>query len=235
MKIEVRNLVKKYPEQVALDNIGFILEDNQILCVLGPSGSGKSTLLRILCGLEEATSGELIYNEQSIEKIDCLKQKISVVFEKPNLIEHLNCFDNIALGLTKLNWPKDKIDKRVKEIAEEVEMSEFLFRKCADLSAGQKQRVALARALVRECDLLLMDEALANLDWKLKKKTLELLLKLKEKYAFSCIYVTHFIDEAEKIENGTMILNEGRIEMLDHYLNCKKNPATDFVKEFLNN
>lgn len=206
----MHQLTKCYPQEKALDNLSFDLKDEEILCVLGPSGSGKSTLLRCLCGLESWDSGQVFLDGKEARSIDAERMNISMVFDEPHLIRHLTVYENIALGAHYRGLSKDLIAQRVKDIAKQTELTDYLYRKPACLSAGQKQRVALARALVRECDLLLLDEALNNLDEPLREKMLDLLFQLKEIYHFSCIYVTHSSLEAKMINGRILFLRDGK-------------------------
>lgn len=233
MRLKVNHLIHDYASQRALNSISFELNENEMLCVLGPSGSGKSTLLRCLCGLLKPTSGNIEMNNQVKQVIDCADEKISLVFDEPHLIEHFTVYENIALGLKKRGVSQAETDKRVHRIAEQVQMSEYLFRKPASLSAGQMQRVAIARALVRDCELLLMDEAFSNLDPILKKTMIDLLLQLQKEYHFSCIVVTHSCLEAKRLQGKLMILNQGTIQQWDEFQICIDHPANDFVKNFL--
>lgn len=233
MKVEVKQMTKDYPTQRALDNISFTLNQEEILCVLGPSGSGKSTLLKCLCGLNQWDSGSVYFNGQEVKKIVAATNEICVVFDDPKLIDHLSVYQNIALGLNQLGMNREEIDHRVKRIAEEVEMSEYLLRYPAQLSAGQKQRVSIARALVRKCSLLLMDEALSNLDEMLKKRMIELIRNLQQHYQFSCLYITHSRYEARLLDGPTMILDQGRVLQLDTWKNCKQAPSCEKVAVFL--
>lgn len=210
MNVQVHQLTKSYPQQKVFENLSFDLQEEEILCVLGPSGSGKSTLLRCLCGLEKWDSGKIVFNGKEVDSIDAEKMNISVVFDEPRLIRHLTVYENIALGCQYRGLSKEILDQRVKDIAKQTELTDFLNRKPACLSAGQKQRVALARALVRECDLLLLDEALNNLDEPLRKKMLDLLFRLKDLYHFSCIYVTHSQLEAKMINGRGLFFHNGK-------------------------
>ena len=233
MKVTVRNLVREFGHLRALDGVSFDLAKQEILCVLGPSGSGKSTLLRCLSGLDHPTAGAILFDEQPMTDIHADAWNISVVFDEPRLIEHLAVRENIALGLRKKGWSKEMIDQRVNQIAKEVGLAEMLERFPSTLSAGQKQRVSLARALVRDCRLLLLDEALNNLDEMLRKKMIELLLLLREHYGFSCLYVTHSRAEAALLNGRVMILDQGKILQLDSWERLKKAPVSARVAAFL--
>lgn len=233
MKVNVESLIKDYPTERALDGVSFTLNEKEILCVLGPSGSGKSTLLRCLCGLEKPDQGGIWFNGQPVSKIDCQKEGISVVFDQPLLIDHLSVRENIALGLKALGCNKEQIAERVNELAQEVELTDYLDRKPRSLSAGQKQRVALARALVRDCHLLLLDEALSNLDSTLRRKMIDLLKRLNQRYEFSCLFVTHDQHEAKLLAGRVLILNQGKRLQLDTLQRCRQYPENDQVLQFL--
>ncbi len=231
MNVVIDGLTKQY-EQFKLQHISFSFDD-EIVSVLGPSGSGKSTLLRCLCGLSQKDSGTIMFDGKKIDEIIAYEHQVCVVFGEQSLLDHLNVFDNISLGLRYRGYTNEEIDQRVHQITQDVEMETMLKRMPKTLSAGQRQRVVLARALVRDCRLLLLDEALNGLDVILRKKLIELLQKLQRNYRFSCLYVTHDPKEVLWLGGRVMILQEGQIQQLDTVENCRQNPANELVSLFL--
>ena len=221
-KIIVNQLSKSYDRQV-LKPCSFELESPVSLAVLGPSGSGKSTLLKAIAGL--------IAKEGSVQMEDV--KRCCVVFDEPKCFEHLSVFENISLGMKNEGYSAAEIEKRVKECAEHLSIYELLEKKPSELSFGQRQRVALARALVREFDLLLMDEPFSGLDILLRKQLLSLLKEMQKQKKFICIYVTHDHRDAKILSDQVLILKDGSVQMMDSYEQCLKSPANDFVKAFL--
>lgn len=220
--IIIDKLSKTYT-QTALDECSFEINSGELLVVLGPSGCGKSTLLNCLSGLI-SYDGNITFTST---------MKVAMVFDDSKSIYHLSVLDNITLGMKYEGYSDSEISERVKLICEELEISELLDRKPKNLSLGQRQRMNLARALVRDYDLLLMDEPFSNLDVVLKKKLVSYLKKKHEEKKFTCVYVTHDHKEAKELNDRTLILLDGKLQQLDTYDNCKKHPANEFVKIFM--
>ena len=168
-KVELKNVCKSYEKKVEIvKNINLEVNDKEFIVLVGPSGCGKSTILRMIAGLEEITSGEIFIGEKVVNNIHPKDRDIAMVFQNYALYPHMDVYDNMAFGLKMRKFKKDVIDKRVREAAEILNLTEYLNRKPRQLSGGQRQRVALGRAIVRDPQVFLMDEPLSNLDAKLR-------------------------------------------------------------------
>lgn len=226
-KILIEKLQKSYPKSTwKLENIDLEIEEGKFLVLVGPSGSGKSTLLRILAGLEKADSGKIQFFPDN-------KVEIAMVFQHYALYPHLNVFDNIAFPLRLKGEKKDKIEEKVQALAKQLNIYEYLQRESHALSGGQKQRVALARAIIREADIFLFDEALANLDASLRHQMRYELLALHKKLKKSFLYVTHDQVEAMSMADRLVIMKEGRIVQVGSPKEIYENPNSLFVASFL--
>jgi multiple sugar transport system ATP-binding protein len=166
--VTYKNVVKKFGDTTAVDNISFHVEDKEFLVLVGPSGCGKTTALRLLAGLEEITSGEVLIGDRVVNDIAPKDRDIAMVFQSYALYPHLSVFENMAFGLRLKKTPKDEINRRVNQAAEVLGITDLLQRKPRQLSGGQRQRVAVGRAIVREPKVFLFDEPLSNLDAKLR-------------------------------------------------------------------
>lgn len=226
----LKGLEKKYNnEETALKNINLEIFEGEFLVLVGPSGSGKSTLLRLIAKLEEKTAGEILFS--SPEK----QQDIAMVFQNYALYPHMNVHDNIAFPLKMKKLSQHEISKKVKKVAEILEISSLLSRKVQELSGGEKQRVALGRAMVREANIFLFDEALANLDANLKLQMRYELLSLHKKLKKTFLYVTHDQMEAMSMADRIVVMKEGKIEQIASPKELYQNPHTIFVAKFIGN
>jgi len=214
-----KDIIKRY-NKVVLGPCSFTVEQGKTLAVLGPSGSGKSTLFKACAHLLE-TEGKI--------EIKDLKRCV-VVFDEPNCLNTLNVFDNIALGMKKEGYLQEEIDHRVHEIAAKVGLHDQLLKRPDELSSGQRQRCALARALVRDFDVLLMDEPFSNLDVLLRREMLNMLKQMQKEKGFTCLYVTHDPQDPKLFSDQVMILKEGKIEMLATVEECQAHPSSAFVE-----
>lgn len=218
-EIIVKNCSMTYDQRV-LGPCSFVVPANTTLAVMGPSGSGKSTLLKAMAGLIDA--------EGTIEIKDC--QRLVMVFDDGQLIEVLSAAENIALGMKKEGYCEEEIRQRTFDIAAQLELMEHLDKKPSELSYGQRKRVALARALVRDFDVLLMDEPFSGLDVLLRKQILNILKKMQEEKGFICVYATHDSKDARLFSDQVLILHEGHVQMLASVQECTKHPANAFVE-----
>ena len=218
-KIIVTELKKQY-ERYTVGPCSFCVAEGKTLAVMGPSGCGKSTLLRAIAGL--------IKTEGSV-KIHDLKRLV-MVFDEVYLLDVMNVADNITLGMKKEGYAADEIQNRLNVIASSLELADQLYKMPCELSNGQKQRAALARALIRDFDVLLMDEPFSTLDVLLRKQLLKLLKQMQEEKGFTCVYVTHDVSDAKIFSDQVLILNNGQVQMLDCVQTCEKYPVSNFVK-----
>jgi len=209
--LEIRDVIKYYDRQLLLNNISFTLADEEILCLLGPSGGGKSTLLRIIAGLEEMESGQVLWDGQDLANVPAHKRAFGLMFQDYALFPHMTVSQNIAFGLRMQGVDNLQIRKRVEEALQMVDLRDFENRKVFDLSGGEQQRVALARALLPRPRLLMLDEPLGALDRALREQLGSDLRRVLDQMKTPVIYVTHDQEEAFAIADRLMVLHEGGI------------------------
>ncbi|RKX52989.1 MAG: glycerol-3-phosphate ABC transporter ATP-binding protein, partial [Thermotoga sp.] len=190
-RLELRNVIKRFGKVIAVNNANFFVNDNEFVSLLGPSGCGKTTTLRLIAGLERPNDGELLINGKLVNSLSPSERDIAMVFQSYALYPHMNVYKNMAIPLEIRKMPKDEIKSRVTRIAQMLSIDSLLNRKPRELSGGQRQRVALGRALVREPNLFLLDEPLANLDAILRHKMRGELKALFHHINGTTIYVTH--------------------------------------------
>ena len=234
-EIVIKNLRKDFGDFNAVKSSSFTIEDGEFFMLLGPSGCGKTTTLRMIAGLELPTSGEIYIDGEEVGQMPASKRDIAFVFQMFALYPHMNVFDNIAFPLKVRKETKSDIERKVKEIADLVHIGELLHRKPAQLSGGQQQRVALARALVREPDILLLDEPLANLDAKLRLEMRSEIRRIQQQTGITAVLVTHDQVEAMSMCDRIAIMNQGKIVQLSSPREMYENPSSDFVAGFLGN
>jgi ABC-type Fe3+/spermidine/putrescine transport system ATPase subunit len=231
-EIVVENLTKKYGDKVALKDVSFQVEKGAFFVVIGPSPSGKSVLLRLLMGLEEPTSGSIYIDGRDMRGVPPYKRDVSLMFQNYALFPHMKVKDNIAFGLKMRGMPKNEIEKQVKEVVALMGLEGLENRYVRELSGGQQQRVAFARSLVVKPRILLLDEPMGNLDYKLQKK-LEVELKLlHRRLGLTFVYVTHDQEQAMTLATRIMVMNQGMVEQVGSPEEVYLNPATVFVAKF---
>ncbi len=209
--LEIRNLFKTYENKPLLRGISFSVSKGETICLLGASGSGKSTLLRMIAGLEFPESGHILFNKIDLAQTPPHVRDFGLVFQDYGLFPHLNIFDNVAFGLKMRNLPAEKINARIAEMLDLVNLQGFEKRKVTDLSGGEQQRVALARALAPQPRLLMFDEPLGALDKSLKDDLLNQIRIILHKTKIPAIYVTHDQNEAFTIADRILLLHDGEI------------------------
>jgi multiple sugar transport system ATP-binding protein len=195
-KVSLKNVTKKFDDVVAVDNVSLDIHDGEFLVLLGPSGSGKTTLLRLLAGLEQITQGDIYIEDILVNELPPRHRNIAMVFQNYALYPHMSVFENLSYPLKIRKQTKEEIRRRVREVAENLEISELLDRKPKQISGGQRQRVALGRAMIRQANLFLMDEPLSNLDAKLRVQMRAEYRRLQKSLKATTVYVTH--DQAVK-------------------------------------
>lgn len=231
---ELKNVCKIYEGGVkAVNDFNLVIEDKEFVVFVGPSGCGKSTTLRMIAGLEEITSGTLRIDGVLMNDVEPKDRDISMVFQNYALYPHMSVYENMAFSLRIKKLPKKEIDRRVKEAAAILGITDYLDRKPKALSGGQRQRVALGRAIVREPKLFLLDEPLSNLDAKLRVQMRSEIIKLHQRLQTTFVYVTH--DQTEAMTMGTriVVMKDGYIQQVDTPSNLYDHPANDFVATFL--
>jgi len=233
--LSIRNIRKKYGHVLAVEDINLDVTDGEFLTFLGPSGSGKSTLLYMIAGLEDVTSGEVLFRDSSLLAIPPHKRNIGMVFQRYTLIPHMSVEQNIAFPLRVRNWAKDRIAERVAEMLRLVHLEGFGGRKPSQLSGGQQQRVALARALSYDPGILLMDEPLAALDKRLKEEIQDEIKRIHRETGVTILYVTHDQEEALRLSDRVAVFNQGRIEQVGLGHELYERPQSRFVANFVGN
>ena len=230
----IKNVTKIYDNQKkVIDNVNLEIKDKEFLVLVGSSGCGKSTMLRMIAGLEDISSGEILIGDKVVNNVHPKDRDISFVFQSYALYPHMSVYDNMAFPLKMRGYKKDEIHKKVVETAKFLDLDELLTRKPKQLSGGQRQRVALGRAIVREPKVFLMDEPLSNLDAKLRAKTRAELKKLHEDLKTTFIYVTHDQTEALTLGDRIAVIDKGIIQQVDTPENIYNYPENVFVGGFL--
>ena len=218
---------------VAVQEFSLDIKDKEFIVLVGPSGCGKSTTLRMIAGLEEISGGELYIGDKLVNDVPPKDRDIAMVFQNYALYPHMTVYDNIAFALKLRHTPKDEIDRKVKEAAEILDITQYLGRKPKALSGGQRQRVAIGRAIVREPQVLLMDEPLSNLDAKLRNQMRAEIIKLRERINTTFIYVTHDQTEAMTLGDRIVIMRDGFIQQIGTPQEVFNHPYNLFVAGFI--
>ena len=218
---------------VAVQEFSLDIKDKEFIVLVGPSGCGKSTTLRMIAGLEEITSGELYIDGNLVNYVEPKDRDIAMVFQSYALYPHMTVYDNMAYSLKIKKVPKDEIDRKVREAAEILDITQYLDRKPKALSGGQRQRVAIGRAIVRDPKVLLMDEPLSNLDAKLRNQMRSELIKLRQRINTTFIYVTHDQVEAMTLGDRIVVMKDGYIQQIGTPQEVFDHPANLFVSGFI--
>lgn len=232
--VSLKELCKSYDKtKVIINNINLEIADKEFIVLVGASGCGKSTILRMIAGLEDITSGTISIGDKVVNNIHPKDRDIAFVFQSYALYPHMNVYDNIAFGLKMRKYDKKVIDKKVREVAEILDLTQYLDRKPKQLSGGQRQRVALGRAMVRKPKVFLMDEPLSNLDAKLRVQMRSEIKKLHKKLDTTFIYVTHDQTEALTMGDRIVVLDKGVVQQVDSPDNIYSHPKNVFVAGFI--
>src|SRR6186713_1278809 len=213
--IEMKNIVKQYGDGFpAVNDVSIDVADGEFMILVGPSGCGKSTLLRMIVGLEDITSGEMMIGGKRVNDKAPRDRNLSMVFQNYALYPHLSVYENIAFPLRLSKTPDDEIKKKVETAADLLELREHLERKPANLSGGQRQRVAMGRAIVRQAEAFLFDEPLSNLDAKLRGQMRTEISRLQKRLGITTVYVTHDQTEAMTLGDRVAVLKRGILQQL---------------------
>ena len=232
--LELKNITKIYPNGTkAVNETSLNIEHGEFMVFVGPSGCGKSTLLRMIAGLEDITGGEIDLDGKTINKIDPSERDIAMVFQNYALYPHMNVYKNLAYGLKNKGESKEEINKKVNDVAELLEIHEYLQRKPGQLSGGQRQRVAMGRAIVRNPKVFLFDEPLSNLDAQLRGQVRIEIKKLQRSMNVTSVFVTHDQVEAMTLGDRLAVINNGIIEQIGTPIEVYETPKTLFVAEFI--
>ncbi|PIE93478.1 glycerol-3-phosphate ABC transporter ATP-binding protein [Bacillus fungorum] len=233
--IELKDVSKVYKNaaETAVKGVSVHIKKGEFFVLVGPSGCGKSTLLRMIAGLEEISSGDLIINEHVANDLEPKDRNLSMVFQNYALYPHLSVEENILFGLKVRKVQKEERQKRLMEAIEMVGLKEYVKMKPGQLSGGQRQRVALARAIVSQAPICLMDEPLSNLDAKLRAQMRIEIREIQQRLGITMIYVTHDQIEAMTMGDRIMVLNKGSIQQVGTPLDIYNEPANEFVASFI--
>ena len=218
---------------VAVQEFNLDIKDKEFIVLVGPSGCGKSTTLRMVAGLEEISSGELYIDGVLMNSVEPKDRDIAMVFQSYALYPHMSVYDNMAYSLKIKKVPKDEIDRKVREAAEILDITQYLDRKPKALSGGQRQRVAIGRAIVRNPKVLLMDEPLSNLDAKLRNQMRAEIIKLRKRINTTFIYVTHDQTEAMTLGDRIVVMKDGFIQQIGTPQQVYDHPSNLFVSGFI--
>jgi multiple sugar transport system ATP-binding protein len=232
-QVTLRNLVKKFDRTEAVRGIDLDIADAEFAVLVGPSGCGKSTTLRMIAGLEEVTSGDIMIGGETVNDVPPKDRDIAMVFQNYALYPHMTVYENMSFGLRLKKFPKAEIKQRVENAARILDITELLDRKPRQLSGGQRQRVAMGRAIVRNPKVFLFDEPLSNLDAKLRVQMRTEIKKVHQKVKTTTVYVTHDQVEAMTLADRVVVMNAGTIEQVGAPNDLYHNPATRFVAGFI--
>ena len=232
--IKLEKLKKSIGDGLIINDISLTIPAGKFFALLGPSGCGKTTLLRLIAGLEKADAGKIFLGNEDITEDPIHERPINIVFQNYALFPHLNVFENVAYSLRLSKLPKIVIEQKVFKILEAFHLENHIYKSPSQLSGGQQQRVALARAIVNEPDVLLLDEPLAALDFKLRERMLIELIELQDKLKTTFVYVTHDQFEALTVADQMAIMNHrGEIEQIGTPKEIYEFPHSSFVAKFV--
>ncbi len=231
--LELRNISKAFKRQEVLSGIDLDIYDGEFLTLLGPSGCGKTTILRLIGGFEMPDAGIITMQGHDISALPANRRGSNTVFQSYALFPHMSVFENIAFGLKMQKLPKEEVAVRVHEMLEMVQLSEHAAKKPSQLSGGQQQRVAIARAVVNRPKILLLDESLSALDYKLRKAMQIELKQLQRRLGITFLFVTHDQEEALSMSDRIAVMNQGRIEQIGSPKEIYEEPKTLFVARFI--
>ena len=227
------NVYKRYGNVTAVTDLNLEIKDKEFMVLVGPSGCGKSTALRMIAGLEDISEGTISIADRVVNNVAPKDRDIAMVFQNYALYPHMNVYENMAFALKLRREPKPKVDQRVKEAADLLQIGHLLERKPRQLSGGQRQRVALGRAIVREPQVFLMDEPLSNLDAKMRVQTRAEISKLHQRLQTTMVYVTHDQVEAMTMGDRIAVMKDGLLQQVDTPRNIYNNPANMFIAGFV--
>ena len=231
--LTLRNVIKRYGEAQVMHGVDLDIEDGEFVVFVGPSGCGKSTLLRMIAGLEEISDGTVAIGDQVVNDVAASKRGVAMVFQSYALYPHMTVYKNMAFGLKQAKTDPAEIDRRVRDAAQILQITDYLDRSPRNLSGGQRQRVAIGRAIVRDPEVFLFDEPLSNLDAALRVATRLEIARLHERLKTTMIYVTHDQVEAMTLADKIVVLRDGRIEQVGSPIELYERPANAFVAQFI--
>ena len=232
-EVKFENITKKFNETTAVDNVSCNFEAGTLTTLLGPSGCGKTTSLRIIAGLEKATSGKILVDNEDVTLLPATDRDVSMVFQSYALFPHMSVIENVSYGLKMINVNKEEYIEKALETLKLVNLEGYENRMPSELSGGQQQRVAVARAIVLEPKVLLFDEPLSNLDAKLRRQVREDIREIQQKLGVTTIYVTHDQEEALAISDKVIVMNNAVIAQEGNPKDLYNFPKNKFVANFI--
>ena len=232
-EVKFENITKKFNETVAVDNVSCSFEAGTLTTLLGPSGCGKTTSLRIIAGLERATEGKILIDNEDVTILPATDRDVSMVFQSYALFPHMSVIENVSYGLKMINVKKEEYTEKSIETLKLVNLEGYENRMPSELSGGQQQRVAVARAIVLKPKVLLFDEPLSNLDAKLRRQVREDIREIQQKLGVTTIYVTHDQEEALAISDKVIVMNNAVIAQEGSPKDLYNNPKNKFVANFI--
>jgi len=233
-RVDVKNVWKIYEGDVqAVKDLNFHIEDGEFLAVLGPSGCGKSTTLRMIAGLEDITRGEILFDGKVVNDLSPSERNLALAFESYALYGRLNVYENIAFPLRAKGMAKTEVDKKVRWIADILNVTDLLRKKPGSLSGGHKQRVNLCRALVRQPNITLLDEPISHMDVRVRSTMRARIRRLHEELKLTTIYVTHDQEEAVSLADRIAVMNHARLQQIGTVDEIWNHPANKFVATFV--
>ena len=232
-EVKFENITKKFNETVAVDNVSCSFEAGTLTTLLGPSGCGKTTSLRIIAGLERATSGKILVDNEDVTILPATDRDVSMVFQSYALFPHMSVIENVSYGLKMINVNKEEYIEKALETLKLVNLEGYENRMPSELSGGQQQRVAVARAIVLKPKVLLFDEPLSNLDAKLRRQVREDIREIQQKLGVTTIYVTHDQEEALAISDKVIVMNKAVIAQEGSPKDLYNFPKNKFVANFI--
>ncbi|WP_431222673.1 spermidine/putrescine ABC transporter ATP-binding protein PotA [Serratia sp. L9] len=231
--VTLASLSKSFGGKEIISNLNLEISDGEFVTILGPSGCGKTTVLRLIAGLENADQGQIVLDGQDITDIPAEHRHVNTVFQSYALFPHMTVFENVAFGLRMQKTPDAELTPRVEEALRMVQLEEFAQRQPHQLSGGQQQRVAIARAVVNKPKVLLLDESLSALDYKLRKQMQNELKALQRKLGITFVFVTHDQEEALTMSDRIVVMRDGRIEQDGTPREIYEEPKNLFVASFI--
>ena len=231
--IEFKEVAMRYGETEVLKSVDLEIEAGKFYTLLGPSGSGKTTILRLIAGFLTPTAGDILFEGAKINNTPPEKRKVNTVFQNYALFPNMNVYDNVAFGMTLKGKSETQISEKVTEMLKLVKLNGYEDREISELSGGQQQRVAIARALANEPEILLLDEPLSALDYKLRKSMQYDLREIQQRLGITFIFVTHDQEEALAMSDWIFVMNDGKILQNGTPVDIYDEPINHFVAEFI--
>lgn len=233
MFLQIKNLTKKYNNIEAIKDISFSAKEKEIICILGPSGCGKTTILQSIGGFIKIDGGEIILDGKNIGNLEPEERSIATVFQSYGLFPHKTVIENITYGLKFRNYKKRDALIEGKKMLEVLNLKGYENKKVTELSGGEQQRVALGRALIVKPKLLLLDEPFSNLDTRLRVTMRDELLRIRDHFNITMLFVTHDQEDAFSIADRIILMNKGKIEQIDTARNIYANPKSEYALKFI--